>query len=76
MMLVADSWGSPAVEAAAKPRPSVHTDKFHRCVGHVTGSVENPYAICQASLGRNAILEPHRRRKRYYRTRHPGRTAP
>lgn len=68
MILIPDSWGSLAETG---DHQSIHTDKFHRCVGHVEGSVDNAYAVCQASLGRNAIKGEHRRRKRYYRTRHP-----
>jgi len=40
----------------------VHTDKFDRCVKDVEekGDVDNPYAICQASIGAGAIKKDHR----------------
>ena len=40
----------------------VHTAKFDRCVKDVEkeGKVDNPYAICQASIGADAIKKDHR----------------
>jgi len=40
----------------------VHTAKFDRCVKDVDkeGKVDNPYAICQASIGADAIKKDHR----------------
>lgn len=40
----------------------VHTAKFDRCVKDVEeeGKVDNPYAICQASIGASAIKKDHR----------------
>ncbi len=40
----------------------VHTAKFDRCVKDVEkeGGVDNPYAICQASIGASAIKKDHR----------------
>ena len=46
----------------------VHTEKFNSCVKDVkknSPDVDNPYAICQASLGAKAIKKPHQRKKDY-----------
>lgn len=42
----------------------VHTAKFDRCVADVKekGDVDNPYAICQASLGADAIKKSHQKK--------------
>lgn len=52
----------------------VHTAKFDRCVADVgkTGDVDNPYAVCQASLGAGAIKKSHRDKpdNEYVRTQH------
>ena len=57
------------------PRPvnevgpgKVHTKKFDRCVKDVkknSPDVDNPYAVCQASLGAKAIKKSHQRKKDY-----------
>jgi len=57
------------------PRPvnevgpgKVHTKKFDRCVKDVkknSPDVDNPYAICQASLGAKAIKKSHQRKEDY-----------
>ncbi len=46
---------------------AVHTDKFDSCVEKVKkqGDVDNPYAVCQSSLGKKAINKSHRRKKVY-----------
>jgi hypothetical protein len=43
---------------------SVHTTKFDKCVASVEkkSNVDNPYAICQSSLGSDAIKKSHRRK--------------
>jgi len=43
----------------------VHTAKFDRCVADVKKqpNVDNPYAICQASLGTDAIKKSHRKKE-------------
>jgi hypothetical protein len=43
----------------------VHTAKFDRCVKAVEkkGDVDNPYAVCQASIGADAIKKSHRRKE-------------
>lgn len=43
----------------------VHTTKFDRCVADVKKqpNVDNPYAICQASLGADAIKKSHRKKE-------------
>jgi hypothetical protein len=46
----------------------VHTKKFDRCVKDVkknSPDVDNPYAICQASLGAKAIKKSHQRKEDY-----------
>jgi len=46
----------------------VHTKKFDRCVKDVkknSPDVDNPYAVCQASLGVKAIKKSHQRKKDY-----------
>lgn len=46
----------------------VHTKKFDRCVKDVkknSPDVDNPYAVCQASLGAKAIKKSHQRKKDY-----------
>jgi len=52
----------------------VHTAKFDRCVKDVEekGGVDNPYAICQASIGAGAIKKDHRTKPEdeYDRTQH------
>ena len=52
----------------------VHTAKFDRCVKAVEkkGGVDNPYAICQASMGAGAIKKDHRTKPEdeYDRTQH------
>lgn len=52
----------------------VHTAKFDRCVKDVEeeGGVDNPYAICQASIGAGAIKKDHRTKPEdeYVRTQH------
>lgn len=52
----------------------VHTAKFDRCVADVEkqGDVDNPYAVCQASLGSGAIKKSHRDKPEdeYVRTQH------
>ena len=51
-------------------RPKVHTARFDRCVTDVKRSLRkyrrkgNADAICQATLGKRAILKRHRRRNR------------
>lgn len=42
----------------------VHTAKFDRCVADVKekGNVDNPYAVCQASLGAGAIKKSHQKK--------------
>lgn len=42
---------------------SVHTKKFDSCVKKVKANsdVDNPYAVCQDSLGKDAIKKSHRR---------------
>lgn len=42
----------------------VHTAKFDRCVADVKekGDVDNPYAVCQASLGSDAIKKSHQKK--------------
>lgn len=42
----------------------VHTAKFDRCVADVEkkGDVDNPYAVCQASLGADAIKKSHQKK--------------
>ncbi len=42
----------------------VHTAKFDRCVADVKekGGVDNPYVICQASLGADAIKKSHQKK--------------
>lgn len=42
----------------------VHTAKFDRCVDDVKekGNVDNPYAVCQASLGADAIKKSHQKK--------------
>lgn len=44
---------------------TVHTSKFDRCVKAVekSGDVDNPYAVCQASIGAGAIKKSHRRKE-------------
>jgi len=48
--------------ALQKEGEEVHTAKFDRCVKDVEkeGGVDNPYAICQASIGASAIKKDHR----------------
>ena len=43
---------------------NVHTAKFDRCVADVEekGDVDNPYAVCQASLGADAIKKSHQKK--------------
>lgn len=52
----------------------VHTAKFDRCVNDVKkkGDVNNPYAICQASIGADAIEPSHQDKpeNEYVRTQH------
>jgi hypothetical protein len=52
----------------------VHTAKFDRCVKDVEekGGVDNPYAICQASIGAGAIKPRHQDKPKdeYVRTQH------
>lgn len=52
----------------------VHTAKFDRCVKDVKekGSVDNPYAVCQASIGAGAIKPSHQDKPEdeYVRTQH------
>lgn len=46
----------------------VRTKKFDRCVKDVkknSPDVDNPYAVCQASLGAKAIKKSHQRKKDY-----------
>lgn len=42
----------------------VHTAKFDKCVDAVKekGDVDNPYAVCQASLGADAIKKSHQKK--------------
>ena len=44
----------------------IHTEDFHSCVIQVKkkGNVDNPYAVCMASLGRNKAVKKSHRRKR------------
>jgi hypothetical protein len=52
--------------ARRKRRRPVHTARFDKCVKDVkrTGSAENPYAVCEASLGeKRAVLKRSRRRR-------------
>lgn len=45
----------------------VHTAKFDSCVANLKakGEVDNPYAVCQASLGEKAIKKSHQRKEKY-----------
>lgn len=45
----------------------VHTAKFDSCVADLEkkGTVDNPYAVCQASLGKKAIKKSHQRQDTY-----------
>ena len=46
-------------------KDKVHTAKFDGCVADVKKqpNVDNPYAICQASLGADAIKKSHRKKE-------------
>jgi hypothetical protein len=46
-------------------KDKVHTTEFDRCVADVKKqpNVDNPYAICQASLGADAIKKSHRKKE-------------
>jgi hypothetical protein len=37
--------------------PSKFTAKFHRCLGHVEGTVAEPYGVCTASIGYSGSYE-------------------
>jgi len=42
----------------------IHTKKFHRCVTQVgkKGKVDNPYAVCMSSMGRDAAVKKSHQR--------------
>ena len=47
-------------------KDKVHTAKFDRCVADVKKhpkKLDNPYSICQASLGADAIKKSHRKKE-------------
>lgn len=48
-------------------RPKVHTAKFDRCVAQTKGKVENPFAVCGVSLGKEGIKEEHQAKESYAR---------
>jgi len=54
--------GEPVNEVG---KDKVHTPKFDSCVADVKKQpdVDNPYAICQASLGADAIKKSHRKKE-------------
>lgn len=45
----------------------IHTAKFKSCVANLKakGEVDNPYAVCQDSLGEKAIKKSHQRKEKY-----------
>lgn len=51
MHLIPDSNGEKLSEKHIK-KDSMFTAKAQRCHGHVEGKVDNPYAVCNASLGK------------------------
>lgn len=53
----------------------IHTAKFKSCVAALKkkGEVDNPYAVCQASLGEKAIKKSHQRKEKYEESDKPKR---
>lgn len=47
------------------PGKGIHTKKFHSCVTQVgkEGDVDNPYAVCMASLGKDKAVKKSHQRK-------------
>jgi hypothetical protein len=53
-----------AGQSPPKGNKGIHTLAFHKCVVDVSkkGNVDNPHAVCMASLGRNkAVHASHRK---------------
>jgi hypothetical protein len=68
MRLIPDSNGSPdpgddAITPLSEKhikKDSMFTAKAQRCHGHVSGKVDNKYAVCNAALGSRAYKKKHR----------------
>lgn len=49
---------------AAKGEGHIHSEKWHRCLGHVrgkSGEKYNPYAVCTHSIGYTGSVNPEHR---------------